>query len=233
MKPTIKYEKKCGVCRKCRNNPELTKRIWASRYFDKNTPGAESLMTISKKFNIGYQSLLIHIRKHQNLDPEQKSMVELERIAKRAELTQIIQEGPLAAPKVNNATQVWDDVITTAQEALKSGEMKLTANHLLKAAKDKTDYDIKKKNQDMAIQEMMWHFASGEAVNISALYNENGSVGNGRGIIEGEASTVDDITKIFAGLTDAGEEGPSDFHNETAGDATSSRTSEVLEGDDF
>lgn len=217
---SLKYSSRCPACQISAKNPALHKRILASTKFS-SIPGAETLKDIAKAYKLGYHNFLgTHIAKHVALNPDEMSTNEMKRIAERAEVKSTIMQYDAGV----KATDVWDDVITQAREGLKDGSIKLNANHLLKAAKDKTDFEIKKKNQDMAIQEMMWHFASGEA---------KGSTEYDRRVIEGEAKDDYDPTAIFAGLAPEGPSRPSDIHSGTTGDAPTPRTDQVLEGDDF
>jgi hypothetical protein len=146
---------------------------------------------------------------------------ELDRIAKRSEQKAIIQE----KRDMVDAEAVWDEVITAAREGIASGDIKLNANHLLKAAKDKTDYNIKKTGQKMQMMEMIAHFASGEYIG-STQYDE-------RRFVEGETATAYNAAEITAGGALEGAFGPNTVHHGDVGDAAAPRTSEVPEGDDF
>lgn len=222
-----KYKKSnhCSICKRCKVSKKLENIIWESKYFNKSSQGLH-LSEIAEKYKLGYQSLLTHVKKHQTADLDALNDIEMNRLAKRAEMkTKILEAKPLSAVTTQHAAVgVWDNVIETAMEQVKSGEIKLNANHLLKAAKDKSDYDIKKKNQDMALMEMMWHFASGEA---------NGGIEYDRRLIEGKAADDYDVAEIIAANTEGWEERPSDIHNSAAGDASTSRSDKVFEGDDF
>ena len=145
---------------------------------------------------------------------------ELQRIAKRAEQKAVIKE----SRDMQDAETVWDEVISAAREGIKNGDIKLNANHLLKAAKDKTDYNIKKTGQKMQMMEMIAHFASGEYI---------GSTEYDRRLMEGETATAYNAAEITAGGALEGAFGPDTVHHGDAGDATPSRAGEVLEGDDF
>lgn len=218
---SLHYEKKCKVCNISIKNKKVHERILNSKKFFPSSRDAETLKSISDDTGIDYVNLQRHVQRHIAQSPDELSEAEMDRIVRRTEKAAVIQDYDAGA----RATDVWNEVIEKAKEGLKDGSMKLTANHLLKAAKDKSDYEIKKKNQDMAIQEMMWHFASGEALG-STEYDK-------RRIIEGEAPDTYDPTQVFAGFIDEGASRSSDIHPGVSGDATSPRSSEVLEGDDF
>lgn len=228
----LRFEVRCLVCQRAAHSTRFHKDVINSRHFFPNNKEALSLLEISKQHNVNYNSLLRHIKNHVTIDPEELTNMEMERIATRQEkqskleearsLGQVSQEFGVVVK--TSPTDVWDEVIDKAREGISDGTIKLTANHLLKAAKDKSDYEIKKKNQDIAIQEMMWHFASGEAF-ASGNYD--------RKIIEGKEATDYDVTEISAGYTDEGEDRSDSVYPGIVGDAPSSRTDQILEGDDF
>jgi hypothetical protein len=191
-----------------------------SKKFFPSNKGAETIKAIADAYKINYVSLVRHISNHIAVNVDELAEMEMDRIAKRSEA----QVEVLQYQEGQKATDVWNDVMEKARVGLEDGSIKLTANHLLKAAKDKSDFEIKKKNQDMAIQEMMWHFASGEAL---------GSTKYDKRIIQGEEAESYNPTEIFAGLASEGETRPSDLHSGTTGDAPAPRTDKVLEGDDF
>jgi hypothetical protein len=60
------------------------------------------------------------------------------------------------------AVNVQDAVINRGMEKLENGELKIDANHLLKAAKDKQDAQAKVRDQQLQLAEMVAFFASGE-----------------------------------------------------------------------
>lgn len=215
-----KHANKCSICIRIKAEPKLKKRIWDCKKFNKHDKGAETLTDIQRHYGFSYRSLEYHCTHHQYLDPERMTDKELERIAKRSTQKAVIQE----KRDIQDAETVWDEVISAARDGIKSGDIKLNANHLLKAAKDKTDYNIKKTGQKMQMMEMIAHFASGEYIG-STQYD-------GR-VMEGETATAYNAAEITAGGALEGAFGPDTVHHGDVGDATPSRTSEVLEGDDF
>lgn len=215
-----RHAPKCQVCIRIKSDPKLKKRLWDSKKFNKHDKGAETLTAIAKHYGFSYRSVEFHCTTHQYMDPERMTDKELERIAKRSDNKATIQE----KRDLVEAETVWDEVITAAREGIKSGDIKLNANHLLKAAKDKTDYNLKKTGQKMQMMEMIAHFASGEYIG-STQYD-------GR-VMEGETATAYNAAEITAGGALEGAFGPSAVHHGDVGDAAPSRTSEVFEGDDF
>lgn len=119
--------------------------------------------------------------------------------------------------------EVWDEVINQGMEKLQSGELTMRTGDLLKAAKDKSDYEMKVKDQQLAMAEMMWFFASGEN-NESRSYD--------RRVVEGKAVTDFDPSEESAGDTNQGTNGPSDLHNTITWDAITQGAGALPEGND-
>lgn len=220
-KKQLHYQKLCKLCNMSVKNKKVHEMIINSRKFYPGNKDAVPLKEVARNLNVHYNSMIRHVTKHVAVSPDELSEREMDRIIRRNDKASTIQEYDAGA----KATDVWNEVIEKAKVGLQDGSIKLTANHLLKAAKDKSDYEIKKKSQDMAIQEMMWHFASGEALG-STQYDT-------RRIIEGEEGEAYDPTQVFAGFIDEGETRSSGVHPGTTGDAPTPRSSEILDGDDF
>ena len=220
---SLNFEHRCSHCQYSLKHKDFHNRILNCRKFFPSNKQAETIQAIADAYNLNYITLIRHITNHVAIDPEEILATEMQRLTNRADAQDKLEAMPTytAGPV---PADVWNDVIEKARVGLDDGTIKLTANHLLKAAKDKSDFEIKKKNQDMAIQEMMWHFASGEAKN-STSYD--------RRIIESGTGTDYDPATIFAGIAPEGEERSSSIHPGVAGDATAPRTDTVLEGDDF
>ena len=216
----LRLSDKCQVCVRIKKDAKLKKRIWESRKFNKHDKGAEPITVIIEDYGFSRSSMENHLLKHQTLNPKQLTDKEMKRIVQRSEATAIIEQ----KQDRQDAEAVWDEVIELAREGIKNGDIKLNANHLLKATKDKTDYQIKKTGQKMQYLEMIAHFASGEYI---------GSTQYDRRAIESETAANDDIAAITTGSAFEGAFGPDTVHNGDAGDATPSRTGEVLEGDPF
>lgn len=212
--------KNCATCIAIEKTPTLKARIYRSKAYLKNDKAAESLRSIAETYHLPYNSIMRHCKNHQTKTPEQIAQAEISRIAKTAEEKTELQEKMAAV----DATIVWDDVIKKGIMDLREGNIKLTANHLLKATKDKTDYDIKRKNQEMSMMQMIWHFASG-AYTGGDQYD--------RRVVQGKEASGYDAASIFTGNSLEGAFGSSDIYNGVTGDAATSRPSEVLEGDDF
>lgn len=80
-------------------------------------------------------------------------------IVKAVEAPLVISQAPLKP----TFEDVWDEVIDIGNEQLKNGNMKVTANVLLKAAADKANFESKKQDRQLAFMQMVAHFASGES----------------------------------------------------------------------
>lgn len=216
-----KHAPKCSVCLRIKKQPSVKKRIWESKKYNPHNKQAESLTSIANFYGFTYRSLEYHCTKHQYQDPERMTDKELNRIAKRHENLAVVQEKKDMA----DAETVWDEVIIAARKGIKDGSIKLSANHLLKAAKDKTDYNLKKTGQKMQMMEMIAHFASGEYIG-STAYDD------GR-FIQSQTDSNNDAAEIAAGGDLQGAFGPNPIHNGDAGNAATPGSGEVFEGDDF
>lgn len=215
----IHYKPRCPVCVRCKKDPHFRKVLWDSKKYHKQDQNARSLADIGEQYGFTHRQLDNHCTQHQTLTLDKMTDAELTRLADRAEKVNVVIEQQHA-----DAETVWDDVIGKGMEALKEGSMKLTANHLLKAAKDKSDFQIKKTGQKLAMLDMVAHFASGEYIG-STAYDERH--------IQGETTTDYDASEITSGGALQGAFGHSPVRDGAAGDAPAPRTSEVFEGEDI
>lgn len=167
----------------------------------------ESLAHIAEDYTeFKYSNLLNHVKKHQFLNKEDFNKRHLTQIANQAEKTLL--------KHTIEAKQVWDSVIDKGMEKLEKGEISLKTGDLLKAAKDKSDYDFKVKDQQMAMMEMVYHFASGESTE-SREYD--------RRIIKGQAVTYYDPADESTEDSRRGADRPSGVYYPPAWDAPSPR----------
>lgn len=187
-----KPNKKCNVCSTILSGDnELKQRIYNSTVFTPNG-GGESLReiysayggTLKKSGVFSYTALSKHCINHQTLE-------EKDRIRRAQSIVrELKQETALTTTDLVKPEDVHNEVLSQGLEALKAGELKLTARDVLKAATDKANIDLKKKDQEFKLAEMVYHFASGEASNATAY---------DRRIIEGETPTAYDAADITAG----------------------------------
>lgn len=211
----LKLNKLCKVCDEVKENTSLLNRIYNSKYYLKSSK--ESLLQIQEEYAdvFSYRSLLNHVKKHQFMSEGDFKDRHLRKIAKDAEKKILKRQ--------IESKEVWDEVINQGMEKLQSGELTMRTADLLKAAKDKSDHEMKVKDQQLAMAEMMWFFASGEN-NESRSYD--------RRIIEGKAVTDFDPTEESTGNTNSGENGPSNLHNTVTWDALASGSDTLSQGND-
>lgn len=152
-----------------------------------------------------------HLKKHQTLDKAQVARMHL---ATPNGSASVPSEASLARPPQNDIVpatptapdNIFDEIMGQGLEALKAGELKMTTRDVLTAAKNKADLDLKRKDQNIKMQEMIWHFASGEASN-AGNYD--------RKIIEGETSTAYDAASVTADNLTPKSEWPGNIHYQT------------------
>lgn len=178
--------KQCKVCSLILNGDnDLKQAIYNSTKFTPEGDGL-SLKEIQRQWGdqFHYNAIVTHTKKHQTLDNR-------DRIRRnQAIVKEIKSEATLPAPiKATQPEEVWQEALSQGLESLKAGELKLTARDVLKAATDKANIDLKKKDQEFKLAEMIYHFSSGEASNATA-YDKR--------IIEGEAPTAYDAADITA-----------------------------------
>lgn len=217
----LKPNKLCNVCTAAEANPKLLKDIYNSKFFTKGS--SVSLKDIYEDYQavngaqFSYQALLNHCKKHQFMSEKDFNSRHLRQIANDAE-RQILKHNIEAA-------QVWDQVIGAGTEKLANGEMIIKAGDLLKAAKDKSDFELKTKDQEMAFAEMMYFFASGEnQTNLRKPYD--------RRHVEGTTVEADHLTAGIAADSGTGEDGPGAVYYPPSWDAVTSGPSEVPAGND-
>lgn len=211
----LKLNKLCKVCDEVKENTKLLNRIYNSKYYLKSSK--ESLLQLQEEYAdvFSYRSLLNHVKKHQFMSEGDYKDRHLRKIASDAEKKILKRQ--------IESKEVWDEVINQGMEKLQSGELQMRTGDLLKAAKDKSDHEMKVKDQQLAMAEMMWFFASGEN-NESRSYD--------RRIVKGAAVTDFDPAEVTTGSIDQGENGPSDLHNTVTWDAITSGADKVSTGND-
>lgn len=208
----LKLNKLCNVCRQIEVNPKLTKDIYNSKFFMRGSSvtlkGLYEDYTATNGAQFSYEALLNHCKKHQFMNENDYSARHLRQIANEAEkqvMKRNIESG-----------QVWEEVISQGMEKLGKGELNMKTADLLKAAKDKSDYELKTKDQELAFAEMMYFYASGESRE-SKAYD--------RKFIEGEAVTDFNPTEGTAEDSGPSPAGPRGVYYPPAWDAASSGSS--------
>lgn len=200
----IKTKVNCKVCQTIKAQPKgtnggrLAKRIYESRWF---RPSSDiNLTDIAREYSdkFTYESLINHCKKHQFLSEKDFNERHLRELSKRAEKT-LIKEAI-------TSQHVWESVIGKGMNKLADGKMELTATNLLTAARDKSNYELKHADQQMAMMEMVFHFTSGE--NETYVGKEENHV------IEGELATEEP-----SGDSEGREIRSRSFYESLAGDA--------------
>lgn len=199
----LKLGAKCNVCKAIRENPDLTKEIFNTTYYLKdNRYTLRDVYENHVDEDWSYDSLKNHVKRHQFMNERDFNHRSMQKIKKKAVSKRT--EGTI------EATDVWQTVIDSGMKDIEDGRVVVKPEALLKAAKDKSDYELKVKDQEMAMAEMIWHFASGENKE-SRNYD--------RRIIEGQTAEDYDATKGPSGDIHEGENGPSDIHYPPTWDA--------------
>lgn len=157
----IKTKVNCAVCRTIKAQPKntggrLAKRIYESRYFMPSSTYSLSDIAREYKDKFSYESLLNHCKKHQALTEADFSERHLRETAKQAEKS-LLKEAI-------TSQQVWNTVIQKGMEDLNDGKIQVSANHLLSAARDKSNWEVKHADQQLAMMDMVYAFASGEGL---------------------------------------------------------------------
>lgn len=203
----LKKKPTCAVCKAIKDDGRLLQDIYNTKHYLK-TKGL-SLLQFHElhKDQFSYKSLRNHVLKHQFISEDDYTKRHLNRIAKESE-QKIVR-------RAVESREVFDEVIGKGMEELQKGNLEVTTTHLLSAAKMKKEFQLKEQDQQIAMMEMVYHFASGENKE-SQAYD--------RRIIEGQAVEDYDPT---AELTDDSERRTAqsrDFYESLAGDTPSSRT---------
>jgi len=209
----IKYKKNCSVCKAVKENKRVLERIYNSSWYVPSSQ--DSLRKISRDHEdlFSYEALRNHVKKHQFLSQDDYTEKELNNISKAA-------TGEILRRQASR-DDVWNEIMSQGLEKLQSGEIKLNAGHLLKATKDKSDFEMKQKDHQLAMMEMIAHFASGE--NTESKHYD-------RRFVKAKASPDNHAAVGTSGDSSKGPDGPSDIHREAVGDETPPRANQVLTG---
>lgn len=208
----LKINKLCKVCVAVKESPKLLDDIFATTAYIKSSK--VSLAQLHKDYanKFSYRALMNHVKHHQFLSDEDFKERHLRDIAKKAE-RQVLK-------RQIESSQVWDEVITQGMEKLQTGELSMKTADLLKAAKDKSDFELKTKDQELAFAEMMYFFASGEnQSNLRKPYD--------RRFVEGETVENNHPSSPITGNSGEGENGPSPVYYPPSWDAAAFGASEV------
>lgn len=213
----IRYEGRCKICKLSKIDKQLKRRIFESTYYNDN--GLESLASIHRDYKsaFAYNRMLHHCKKHIVMtDKERESLNKKYQNSneptKALSNTEPNQPPTLQTSKPGMEDEVLSQVMDMGLQDLKDGKLQIRTGDLINAAKTKAELGLKRKDQELKIQEMIWHFASGENERQKA-YDER--------IIEGETATTYDATAITAENARRREAWPRPIHQRDAGDAAS------------
>jgi len=221
----IKYRKNCKVCKAIKKKHKLADEIYSTTAYDKTSKVSLSGLHRLYEDQFDYKSLLNHVKKHQGISQEDLSERHLQNIVKQAEKNLTL--------KSIESKDIWQNIMDLGTQELKEGKMKIKVGDMLRAAKDKSDYDLKVKDQELAMIEMVYHFASGaNEAPVRGKIIDAEPADTVREPIEAEATEHIDSTQESTEDSGAGEARPSGVYYPPTWDAATFRTSEVPEGND-
>lgn len=144
----------CKVCQEVKKNKKLLDRIYNTSYFIPHSKDTLHKLFLDCDGAFTYLSLRNHVKKHQHLNAGDYNNKMLKIKAQQAE-KKIINDR-------FEAQNVQDAVMNVGMQKLENGEMKITADHILRAAKDKQDAQAKQRDQQLQLAEMVAFYTSGE-----------------------------------------------------------------------
>lgn len=160
----LKYKKNCKVCNFVKVDKKLLEQIYNSSFY---VPGSDiSLQAIWRTHDkhFSYQGLRNHAKNHQFIDSQAYSDKLLEKADEKAQ--------EKAVRKAVKAVDAVQSVIDRGMERLNNEEIDVDTNQLLRASATKIQQESKEKDQQLAIMDMMAHFASGESVGNDRVFKE-------------------------------------------------------------
>lgn len=203
----LKPNKNCRVCKFIQTDEmgeKLEKELYNSTAFVKMARRTILDIANDHPTDFSYKSLRVHVNHHQSL-----SAVQIHRKNQTAIRKQKQREQEITNVKPNS---VWDQVITTGMAKLKNGELEMRTADLLKATKDKSDYELKVKDQEMQMAEMVAYFTSGEGDLMERKKYD-------RRIVEGQAEDYFDPAAELAATTERRTEQSRAFYQSITRDA--------------
>ena len=169
----IKLDPKCKTCalireEKKRNSEKFLTRLYNSKAYHRD---GESLLSIAKEmtskepyngnWKTTYQSLTKHCKLHQGMTEDDIINSRIVNSAKRRD-NAIVKE-------LVQHRDVRQEIMSKGLEQLETGELKLTSASVVAAANKEADIELKQKDQQLKLMEMVAMFQSGE---IKRLENE-------------------------------------------------------------
>jgi len=204
----LKPHKLCKVCKAVKDpvtkkvNKKLLNDIYNTTWYMKGSD--TSLRQLAENYKhsgwFNYDNLKLHVKKHQFMSEADYNKRHLTQLANKAE-KQILKHQL-------ESVDVWNTVIEQGMEQLQDGDITIRTGDILKAAKDKSDFQFKKQDQDLKLAEMVAFFTSGQGqINTKDI----------NGIIEGETvpATEESTTSL-----DSGQDRPSGVYYPPSWDAS-------------
>lgn len=150
----LQLSPRCKVCKAVKRNEKLLKRIYDSKYYNKTS--GDTLLKIHEdnKDKFSYQSLTVHVKKHQGITKEDLNKSRMTQIAKE-------QENKAIRRAVTH-TEVRQEIMDIGMEGIREGNIKLKAQDVLRAAEGEATIEEKHKDRQASLMKMIWGFASGE-----------------------------------------------------------------------
>lgn len=162
----FKPDKRCKTCdrikiEKAKGSEKFLNRLYNSRAYHKD---GESLLAIARDvtderpyngvMKTTYQSLTKHTKYHQALTEDDLINSKIVRASKRKD-NEIVKE-------LVQHRDVRQKIMSKGMDQLETGELKLTAASIITAANKEADLEMKEKDQQLKVMEMIAMFQSGE-----------------------------------------------------------------------
>lgn len=205
----IKLKKGCTVCAVIKTNSKIKNEIFGTRYYLK-TKG-RSLADVANEYKhlFSYQALKNHCKKHQFIDEDDYTRRHAKLIEQDSN-KQILK-------KAMQSAEIFNEIMEIGLDGIKEGNIRLKASDVISAAKYKKEFELKEKDQELQMLNMVMHFASGE--------NEKGlRQPYDRAIIEGQTVTDYDPTAITPDDSARREAQSRAFYQSLTGDAAAPGT---------
>lgn len=162
----IEIHKQCKTCERIRmekrkGSEKFLNRLYGSRAYNKDGEGLLNIareVTKEEPFNgvlkTTYQSLTKHCKFHQAMTEDDLINSKIVRASKRKD-NEIVKE-------MVQHRDVRQEIMSKGLEQLETGKLKLTAASVVTAANKEADLEMKEKDQQIKVMEMIAMFQSGE-----------------------------------------------------------------------
>lgn len=161
----IKLDKRCSTCKRITQEKQKGKQLFLTRLYNSRAYGGEeSLSNIAKEvctqepfkcaYKTAYQSITRHCKYHQAISEDDLINNQVVRAAKRKD-DEVVR-------KIVQHRDVRQMIMDKGVEQIESGELQLTAAAVVTAANKEADIELKQKDQQLKLMEMVAMFQSGE-----------------------------------------------------------------------